>query len=121
MVGAPGATVAGHTGAGAVTVLYGSASGLKATHRKTITQATAGVPGIPEAYDHFGWSVASADLNKDGKPELVVGTPGEDNNSGGVWVLKGTSSGLTRSGSYALTAGALGFTGSPSVGAQLAP
>lgn len=37
---APGANVSGKEAAGAVVVLYGSASGLSATSRKTITQNT---------------------------------------------------------------------------------
>ncbi|MFF4800079.1 integrin alpha [Streptomyces sp. NPDC001351] len=63
---APGANVSGKTAAGAVVVLYGSASGLSATHRKTITQNTPGVPGTSEAYARFGAATATAALNRDG-------------------------------------------------------
>ncbi|MGW7423383.1 VCBS repeat-containing protein [Streptomyces sp. NPDC054813] len=96
---APGANVSGKEGAGAVVVLYGSASGLSTSRRKTITQNTAGVPGASETYDAFGAATATADLNRDGYADLVVGTPDEDTSkgtdSGAVTVLWGSRSGLT--------------------------
>ncbi|MGY5047441.1 VCBS repeat-containing protein [Streptomyces sp. 900105755] len=96
---APGANVSGKEGAGAVVVLYGSASGLSTSHRKTITQNTTGVPGVSEAGDGFGSATATADLNRDGYADLVVGTPYEDTSkgteSGAVTVLWGSRSGLT--------------------------
>ncbi|NUP21286.1 MAG: VCBS repeat-containing protein [Streptomyces sp.] len=96
---APGADVAGKEAAGAVVVLYGSSSGLAARHRKTITQNTSGVPGTAEANDGFGSSTATADLNRDGYADLVVGSPYEDTpkgtNSGAVTVLWGSRNGLT--------------------------
>ncbi|KUL33556.1 FG-GAP-like repeat-containing protein [Streptomyces regalis] len=96
---APGANVSGKEAAGAVIVLYGSSSGLAASRRKTITQNTSGVPGAAEAYDRFGAATATADLNRDGYADLVVGSPYEDTskgtNSGAVTVLWGSRSGLT--------------------------
>ncbi|MET9964595.1 FG-GAP repeat protein [Streptomyces sp. NPDC006356] len=96
---APGANVAGKEAAGAVVVLYGSASGLSATRRRTITQNTSGVPGTAEAYDRFGAATATADLNRDGYADLVVTSPYEDTtagaNAGAVTVLWGGRSGLT--------------------------
>ncbi|MEV5841013.1 VCBS repeat-containing protein [Streptomyces sp. NPDC051985] len=96
---APGANVSGNEAAGAVVVLYGSASGLSTSRRRTITQNTAGVPGVSEAYDRFGAATATADLNRDGYADLVVGSPYEDTpkgtDSGAVTVLWGSRSGLT--------------------------
>ncbi|MFG1666112.1 FG-GAP repeat protein [Streptomyces sp. Y7] len=96
---APGANVSGKEAAGAVVVLYGSASGLSATRRKTLTQNTSGIPGTSEAYDRFGAATATADLNRDGYADLVVGSPYEDTSkgtdSGAVTVLWGSGSGLT--------------------------
>ncbi|MFF0079876.1 FG-GAP-like repeat-containing protein [Streptomyces canus] len=96
---APGANVSGKQGAGAVVVLYGSSSGLAASRRRTITQNTSGVPGTAEAYDRFGAATATADLNRDGYADLVVGSPYEDTskgtNAGAVTVLWGSSGGLT--------------------------
>ncbi|CCK28749.1 hypothetical protein BN159_4370 [Streptomyces davaonensis JCM 4913] len=96
---APGANVSGKQAAGAVVVLYGSSSGLAASRRKTITQNTSGVPGTAEAYDRFGAATATADLNRDGYADLVVGSPYEDTSkgtdAGTVTVLWGSKSGLT--------------------------
>ncbi|WP_406158997.1 VCBS repeat-containing protein [Streptomyces canus] len=96
---APGADVSGKQGAGAVVVLYGSKSGLSAGNRTTITQNTAGVPGTAERGDGFGATTATADLNRDGYADLVVGSPYEDSskgtNAGAVTVLWGSKGGLT--------------------------
>ncbi|MEU0028556.1 VCBS repeat-containing protein [Streptomyces sp. NPDC006335] len=95
---APGADVSGKEGAGAVVVLYGSSSGLAASRRKTITQNTSGVPGTAERGDGFGTATATADLNRDGYADLVVGSPLEDSSkgtdAGAVTVLWGSRSGL---------------------------
>ncbi|MGW4393514.1 VCBS repeat-containing protein [Streptomyces sp. NPDC004685] len=97
-VAAPQATVSGHEAAGAVVVLYGTASGPSAAKRKLITQASTGIPGSPETADHFGGSVASTDLDLDGYADLVVGTPDEDTdgafNKGSVTVVWGSAQGL---------------------------
>lgn len=96
---APGANVSGKEGAGAVVVLYGARSGLAASRRKTITQNTSGVPGTAETGDGFGAATTTADLNRDGYADLVVGSPYEDTakgtDSGAVTVLWGSGSGLT--------------------------
>lgn len=96
---APGANVSGKEAAGAVVVLYGSRTGLAASHRKTITQNTSGVPGTAEKNDMFGYATATADLNRDGYSDLVVGAPYEDKakgtDSGSVTVLWGSAGGLT--------------------------
>ncbi|MEU0201876.1 MULTISPECIES: hypothetical protein [unclassified Streptomyces] len=97
-IGAPGARVAGQARAGAVSVVYGSASGPKTATRTLLTQNTAGMPGAAEADDAFGTALASADLNTDGYADLLVGTPGEDGgdtNDGTVTVVWGSASGLS--------------------------
>ncbi|GGZ82229.1 FG-GAP-like repeat-containing protein [Streptomyces echinoruber] len=96
---APGANVAGKEGAGAVVVLYGSASGLSTSRRATLTQNTAEVPGTAEPNDGFGAATATADLNRDGYADLVVSAPYEDTargeDTGTVTVLWGSRKGLT--------------------------
>lgn len=77
-VAAPSATVDGKKGAGAVTVLYGSAHGVDASRRTTLTQNSPGVPGAAEAGDLFGASLATGDFNSDGFADLAVSAPYED-------------------------------------------
>ncbi|MGA4860477.1 FG-GAP repeat protein [Streptomyces koyangensis] len=80
-------------------VLHGSASSVGPARYTYITQATAGVPGTPEAHDGFGQSVASADLDRDGYADLIVGTPREDaagfESRGTVSVVWGGPGGLS--------------------------
>ncbi|MCT7352716.1 VCBS repeat-containing protein [Streptomyces sp. 15-116A] len=94
----PAATVGGRESAGAVIVLYGSASGLSAKNRVLLTQDSPGVPGGAETGDSFGASTASADLDRDGYADLVVGAPYEDlpegADKGMVTILWGSRSGL---------------------------
>ncbi|MGW1211491.1 FG-GAP repeat protein [Streptomyces sp. NPDC002499] len=98
-IGAPAATVGGKKGAGAVSVVYGGSSGLKPASYKLLTQNTAGVPGAAETGDAFGSSLASADLNRDGYADLLVGAPGEDvdgdTDDGSVLIVWGAKSGLS--------------------------
>ncbi|MFI0968175.1 FG-GAP-like repeat-containing protein [Streptomyces sp. NPDC021080] len=82
-VGAPGAANGSVDAAGAVVVLYGSANGVAASRRTVITQATSNIPGTPEEGDRFGTSVTSADLDRDGYADLLIGTP--DESAGTMW------------------------------------
>ncbi len=66
----------GHVG-GAVNVVYGTAHGLDVSYHRNVDRDSAGVPGTGEEDDMFDESIASADLNKDGYADLVVGNPVE--------------------------------------------
>ncbi|MET9757951.1 FG-GAP-like repeat-containing protein [Streptomyces sp. NPDC006372] len=83
-VAAPTATVGGKKGAGYVAVVYGSKNGLNVTTRQVLSQSTAGVPGSPETDDAFGSALTTADLDRDGYADLVVGVGGEDTADGGA-------------------------------------
>ncbi|MCL7428858.1 FG-GAP and VCBS repeat-containing protein [Streptomyces sp. YS415] len=100
---------------GTVTVVYGTASGLDTAHPKAIHQDTAGIPGTDEEDDQFGASLASADLNKDGYADLIVGNPTEHVGSqqyrGAVTVVWGSASGLSGGTNLALKSGAQGHFG----------
>ena len=51
----------------------------------------------PEAGDHFGWAVATGDINADTCADLVVGAPGADlpePDAGAVHVVYGSQDGL---------------------------
>ncbi|MEU6990903.1 hypothetical protein ABZ953_09655 [Streptomyces sp. NPDC046465] len=84
---------------GTVKLSYGSAAGPSRTRTQTITQNTAGVPGVNEKGDQFGGRLSAGDANGDGYPDLAVGVPGEaigsKAKSGAVVLLKGGRSGLT--------------------------
>ncbi|MET7294211.1 FG-GAP-like repeat-containing protein [Streptomyces griseoloalbus] len=83
-VAAPTATVAGKKGAGYVAVVYGSANGPRTATRQVFHQNTAGVPGSAEPDDEFGSALTTADLDRDGYADLVVGVGREDTEDGGV-------------------------------------
>ena len=89
-VGAPGETVGGQLGAGAVSVFYGSAAGLPAASQ-ALLQAN------PEVDDRFGGALVAAFFNAD-QGDLAVGAPGEDVGSAGgagaVSVFYGAAGGL---------------------------
>ena len=104
-------------GTGRVVVVPGSATGLRPRHASGWTQASAGVPGVPELYDYFGTAVVLADVDGDRRADLVVGVPGE-NGGGVVQVLRGSASGVTGSATPALTAppGTSGWGGSLATG-----
>ncbi|WP_432182836.1 FG-GAP repeat protein [Streptomyces sp. NBC_00063] len=90
-VGAPGESVGTVTGTGSVTVLKGGTGGLGAG--RAYHQDTAGVPGVPEAGDHFGSSLRFKDINKNSRADLAISANGEDigtsADAGAVWVLRG--------------------------------
>lgn len=108
-VGAPGETVDGVKGVGNVVLLKGSASGLG--RGTSWQQATPGVPGAAEPWDAFGSAVRLKDIDKNGRADLAISATGEDIGTaadlGAVWVLRGTTSGLTTS--YAASFNATDF------------
>lgn len=109
-----------NSGAGAVTVLYGSATGLRTTGVQTLGQDTAGVPGASESNDRFGARVLLADHSGDRRAELTVSATGE-NGDGAVWSLRGATTGVTTSGATNFGPAATGVStaGSPAYGAAL--
>ncbi|WP_367323092.1 FG-GAP repeat domain-containing protein [Streptomyces sp. HUAS ZL42] len=90
----PEATVDGVAKAGAVHVVYGGGKGTL-----TLTQALDVIPGVPEAGDQYGYSLAVYDADLDGCSDLVIGSPYEDigtvPDSGAVHLIYGATSGLS--------------------------
>lgn len=89
---------------GAVTVLKGSTTGIAATGSKQWHQDTVGVPGAGETGDNWGTeALATGDFDNDGHADLAVGAPSEDigsvDSAGAVTLIKGSSTGLTATGS----------------------
>ncbi|MCX4469537.1 VCBS repeat-containing protein [Micromonospora sp. NBC_01655] len=101
VAGAPGAQTP-HLNGGLVAVFTGRSAGLSGSAVRIITQRTVGVPGEPEDDDRFGATLATGDVDGDGRADVLVGTPGEAVGStaeaGVVTLLKGSAGGLTGSG-----------------------
>ncbi|HEV8578387.1 MAG TPA: hypothetical protein VGX68_04835 [Thermoanaerobaculia bacterium] len=83
---------------GRVIALYGSGTGLSASRAQSFDQDTSGMDGSCEDYDIFGSTMAVGDFNGDGRDDLVVGVPGENDGGGGIQVIFGSLSGLTTTG-----------------------
>jgi len=102
-IGVPGEDIGAVSNAGAVNVLYGTASGLSAAGNQLWSQDSSvggdTVLGVSEANDDFGWAVAAGDFDNDGYDDLAIGVPGQDltggSEAGMLNVLYGSASGLT--------------------------
>ena len=105
-IGAAGEDVGAATDAGSVTVLLGAASGLSGTGAQEFTEGAAGMPGTASSGDQFGFSLGAGDVNGDGKADVVVGAPGETvasfANSGAIFLLRGSTAGLTTTASQVI-------------------
>ncbi|HWB20539.1 MAG TPA: hypothetical protein VG711_09585 [Phycisphaerales bacterium] len=101
-IGVSGKTVNGMAQAGAVEVLYGSASGLRSNGDQLWSRNSSGVLGDAEANAFFGEVLAAGDFDHDGRDDLAIGVVGETVNghssAGEVHILYGGSQGLSGSG-----------------------
>ncbi len=111
VVPAPGESVGSIEKAGAVTIVYGSVSGVTGTGSVTITQDSPGVPDRAEPRDEFGYAHAEGDFNHDGFDDLAVtsdDTIGASNEAGTVTILWGSAHGVTTAGSVEFTGDSVG-------------
>jgi hypothetical protein len=101
-VGVPGHTVGGAAGAGSVTILYGTKSGLTASGDQIWHQNRPGILGVAGAGDRFGSALAVGDFNRDGYDDLVVGASGDQvgaaTGAGQIHIIYGSRHGLTATG-----------------------
>ena len=96
-IGVPGEDVNGIVDAGAVNVIYGSASGLTSANDQLWHQDSASVEDIAASGDFFGSALAAGNFNGDGADDLAVGVMSDDltnkirtvQNAGAVNVIYG--------------------------------
>ena len=97
-VGLPSEDYADASGVGIVIVYYGSPGGFPLSGTERLGQGQ--VKAKVEAGDRFGASLAVGDFDGDGKDDLAVGVPGENDQAtddGMVTVFYGSPEGLLRS------------------------
>ena len=90
-----------NAGAGAVTVLRGSSSGLTTTGAQEWTQNSAGIDFVSASGDAFGFALAAGDFQGDGNDDLAIGAPFDDvesSNEGSVTMMRGSIVGLRPEG-----------------------
>ncbi|MFJ9583958.1 FG-GAP-like repeat-containing protein [Streptomyces acidicola] len=104
-LGIPGEDFSGLTDAGSFALVPGSASGFTGTGSQVFHQNTEGVPGVAETGDEFGATTALLDVNGDGHRDIAVASTAENSDNGAVWVLRGTSTGLTTTSALAFGPG----------------
>ncbi len=120
----PGERVAGVAGAGAVSVILGSPTGLRATGSKLLSRATAGVPGSPSQFENWcNEGLATGDFNRDGRDDLAVASPYADvgavDEAGSITVLLSSASGPSGVGAAEISQASPGVPGSPEDGGWL--
>ena len=68
-------------------------------NRQYWTQNSPGVPGVNKPADRFGAALGVRDVDGDGYDDVAIGAPGNDIggavDTGSVWVMRGSASGLT--------------------------
>ena len=118
-VGVPYQTVDGFTDTGAVHIWYGANpfGGKFVGGNHSFSQASAGVPAVPEDNDNFGSVLAAGNFDNDGCDDLVIGTPfesiGTNNDAGVVHVMYGGTSGLSTNGIGYFHQDSPGIAGAP--------
>ncbi|MEU1594753.1 FG-GAP repeat protein [Streptomyces sp. NPDC005708] len=94
---------------GAVRVHLGGPDGLANTGPdfQVWTQNSPGVPGTEQFGDRFGGAVGVGDIDGDGYADATIGAPGNDvggaTDAGTVWVMRGSATGLTATGSKTIS------------------
>ena len=116
VVSAVGENVGTRLGAGAVSVLYGTAGRLTTSGAQTFTQ----VGGAVEAGDEFGSALAVGDFDNDGVGDLAAGAAGEGVGSargaGAVSVVSGTAGRLNTSSGQLSTQNSTGVASTAEAG-----
>jgi len=120
-VGCPRESLGAAGEAGIVLIIPSGGSALTGVGSRSWSQSTPGVPGASEDQDYFGSSLAVGDVNGDGHPDLAIGAYRETigpvgmadtaYDAGMVTVLRGSTGGLTATGSQAFQQNTSGVPG----------
>jgi hypothetical protein len=120
VVGAISEDIGAVQDAGAVNVLYGSATRLTTTGNQQFFQGGGGLVGTAEEGDFVGAALATGDYNNDTFADLAVGVPFEDIGSvldaGAVDTLNGSTGTLTTTGAQQFFQGSGGAPGTAEEG-----
>ncbi len=112
-IGVPFEDVGGVASAGAMNIIFGSASGLTSTGNQ-IWHESLIPPLASENSAFFGWALTAGDFNGDGKSDLAISIHGKDlggSDRGAVAILYGTATGLTDADSDFINQGIAGILG----------
>ncbi|MFJ2956833.1 FG-GAP and VCBS repeat-containing protein [Streptomyces sp. NPDC087270] len=111
VAGVPGEDYDGLTNAGSFLLLLGSSKGVTGTGSQVFTQNSDGVPGASESGDKFGAVVGALPATPSDPAQVVIGDPDENAGTGAVWVLHGTTTGLTGTGTANFGSSTMGTSG----------
>ncbi len=116
-IGIPNEAIGSVSRAGYVIVLYGSPSGLTADGAQEWNQASPGIDAENEVNDEFGWALAAGDFGPNSRyDDLAITVPSQDvgfgEDAGVVYVLYGSSNGLTSVNTTLLSQSTFGVSGS---------
>lgn len=128
-IGVAGEAIGRGFGEGVVITLPGSPAGLTSAGSHLWSQATTGVPGSPESFDWFGWTLACGDFGRGPAADLAIGVPGEAigsiDSAGVTDVLYGGPTGLSGTGAQGWSQDKAGVLGTAErgdgFGSSLAP
>jgi hypothetical protein len=119
-VGIPYENLSGKYAAGAVNVLYGTATGLSAAGTRLWHQDSPGILGRVEIGDYFGYTLAPGDFDGDGFSDLAITVRDQDVGgqigAGAVAVLYGSADGLAAAGNQLWTRDSPGVLGRSEIG-----
>jgi FG-GAP repeat protein len=119
VVGTPGTDV-NFAHCGAVVTFPGRSTGISSSRRQYLSASSAGVPGTTVWPDCFGGQIAVGDVTGDGRADVVVGdadyTVSGLKGAGVFWLIPGSKSGLTGTGSAAISQNTAGVPGAAEAG-----